>query len=143
MPVFHIQHISTSKEAGFFIRGTSGVDIYNEVCPIEQELVITKHTPDSFFQTRLKKTLEDNNISHLVICGMMTHMCIDTTVRAARNFGYNVTLIEDACTTKDLVWGKNIIPASTVQRTFMASLNKTFADIMTADQWIKGQSINE
>lgn len=143
LPVLHIQHISMGKEAGFFIPETYGVEIYKEVYPKEEELVIIKHNPDSFFQTKLKKSLEDKSITHLVICGMMTHMCVDTTIRAARNFGYNVTLIEDACATKDLVWAENIIPASTVQRTFMASLNTTFANRMTADQWIKEQSINK
>jgi len=136
LPVFHVQHISTSKEAGFFIPQTDGVDIYKDVYPTRQEFVITKHTPDSFFQTKLNDALENQNVKHLVICGMMTHMCIDTTVRAARNFGYNITLIEDACATKDLCWGKSTIPALLVQKAFLSALSGSFAEIKTAKQWI-------
>lgn len=135
--IFYIKHVNMNKNGTFFIPETPGVDIYKDVYPKNQEPVIIKHAPDSFFQTELKKKLEEENVGNLVICGMMTHMCIDTTVRAARNFGYNVTLIEDACTTRDLIWNENKIPASTVQKTFMAALNGAFADIKTADEWIK------
>lgn len=54
-------------------------------------------------------------------------MCVDTTVRAAKNFGYNITLMEDACATKDLTYNGNLISAATVGNVYMASLKKTFA----------------
>lgn len=139
LPVFHIQHISTSSEAQFFAPETEGVKINKDVYPINQEPVIIKHTPDSFFQTELNDALEKQGIKNLVICGMMTHMCIDTTVRAARNFGYNITLIEDACATKDLSWENSTIPAIVVQNAFLSALNGSFAEIITANQWIAGQ----
>lgn len=44
------------------------------------------------------------DITDLVVCGMMTHMCVDTTVRAAKDYGYGITLISDGCATKDLEW---------------------------------------
>lgn len=137
LPVFHVKHVNTKKNAAFFIPETMGVDIYKDVYPQDGEAVIIKHTPDSFFETSLRNELEDRNISHLVVCGMMTHMCIDTTVRSAKNFNYSVTVIEDACTTKDLIWNENKIPAFKVHETFMASLNGMFAEIQTADEWIK------
>lgn len=67
---------------------------------------------------------------------MMTHMCIDTTTRAAFEFGYKVTLISDACATKDLVWEGVNIPARTVHDVYMASLSKRFASIMTSDMYL-------
>ena len=140
LPVFHVKHVNITKNAAFFIPETMGVDIYKDVYPQDGEAVIIKHTPDSFFETSLRSRLEDRNISHLVVCGMMTHMCIDTTVRSARNLDYSVTLIEDACTTMDLIWKDNKIPAVTVHETFMAALNGTFAEIQTADEWIKKMS---
>lgn len=140
--IFHIQHISTNSEAGFFIPQTVGVDFYKDVYPREQEVVIVKHTPDSFYQTMLNDALERQKVSHLVVCGMMTHMCIDTTVRAARNWGYSVTLIEDACATKDLVWKEEVIPAAVVQNVFYTSLSSSFATIKTADNWLKEENVN-
>ncbi|KAA8680158.1 cysteine hydrolase family protein [Clostridium sp. MT-14] len=137
LPVFHVQHISSEKDAAFFLPDTKGMEIHKSVFPSDGELRIMKHTPDSFFQTNLKKELDSQKVDHLVICGMMMHMCVDTTVRSARNFGYSVTLIENACATKDLIWNNTIIPASTVQATFMAALDNSFANIMDADGWIK------
>ncbi len=138
LPVFHVQHISQRSDAGFFIPGTEGVKIFDDVLPIGDEPIIIKHFPDSFFQTNLKELLDSHSVNQLVVCGMMTHMCIDTTVRAAKNFGYQVTLIEDACTTKDLSWKDSIIQAPVVQNTFMTSLNGRFASILSAAQWIEG-----
>ena len=63
----------------------------------------------------------------LIVCGMMTHMCVDTTVRAAMDYGYEVTLVADACATKDIEINGEVIPAETVQKTYIASLAGIFA----------------
>ena len=61
---------------------------------------------------------------------MMTHMCVDTTVRAAMDYGYEVDVAADACATKDLEWNGQVIPAATVQQVFLASLEGVFARIV-------------
>lgn len=94
------------------------------------EKVIVKHFPDSFFNTELQKHLKPMKIKRLVVCGMMSHMCIDTTVRAAKQLGYEVILLSDACTTKDLSWNNTTIPVETVHNVFMASLQGTFAKVI-------------
>lgn len=134
LPVFHVQHINLREDAAFFIPGTEGVRIHEQVFPQADEKVISKHTPDSFFQTELERHLETEGAKHLVICGMMSHMCIDTTVRTAKRAGYKVLLLSDACATKDLVWNNAIIPANTVHATFMASLQGTFADVINTKE---------
>lgn len=135
LPVFHVQHINPSPDAAFFVPNTEGVRIHKSVYPQTGELVIEKHTPDSFYQTILKSELDKKDIRHLVVCGMMTHMCVDTTVRAAKNLGYEITLLEDACATKELEWNHISVPAPVVQAVFMASLSNKFAEIVTVDQW--------
>lgn len=73
-------------------------------------------------------------VDELVVCGMMTHMCIDTTVRAARDYPFPVTLLYDACATKELdIMGKTI-PAETVHNAYMAGLNGTFARVLTTGE---------
>ena len=131
LPVFHIQHISLYEGATFFLPDTKGCEIYKGVYPQQGEPVIIKHAPDSFFQTDLNEKLEELDIKQLYICGMMSHMCIDTSVRAAQRFGYSVRLIEDACATLDLNWNGEIIPAETVHKAFMASLKGVFAEIIS------------
>jgi nicotinamidase-related amidase len=75
-------------------------------------------------------------ITELVICGAMSHMCIDTTVRAAKELGFKCILIADACATRNLKFGDEILPAQTVHSVFMAALDGTFATIMTAEEYL-------
>jgi nicotinamidase-related amidase len=128
-PIVHIQCILLDKNATFFLPDTEGIHIHERVSPQSDEKVIIKHTPDSFFQTELQKYLESLDVTRIVICGMMSHICIDTTVRSAHRLGYEVILLDDACTTRDLEWKDTVIPAQTVHDTFMASLQGTFAQV--------------
>ena len=59
----------------------------------------------------------------------MSHMCVDTTVRAAFDLGYNIELINDACATKDLEFKGKTIKAKDVHNAFMASLDSTFCEV--------------
>lgn len=139
-PVYHVRHINLRADAAFFLPGTEGAEFYKECCPREGEEIITKHRPNSFLDTNLKEKLVEKDVDTLVICGMMTHMCIDTTVRAVGNYGYAVTLIEDACATRDLEWGGMAVPAKQVQNAYMAALNGTFASVVKAEEWIREQN---
>ena len=142
LPIFHVQHINKTPTATFFLPDSTGVNFHQSVFPQTGEIIIRKNTPDSFFKTILKPELEKKNIDHLAVCGMMTHMCVDTTVRAARNSGYTITLIEDACATKDLEWKQINIPAAIVQAAFMAALSDGFAKITTLAEWEEHASIS-
>ncbi len=82
-PVIHIQHIATRPGATFFLPGTVGAEIHDSVRPNPGEPIFHKHFPNSFRETPLLKHLRDAKVSRLVIAGMMTHMCIDTTTRAS------------------------------------------------------------
>jgi nicotinamidase-related amidase len=134
LPIIHIQHISLQEGATFFLPDTDGKEIHNSVRPMNNEIVLIKHKPDSFFQTGLHESLEKMGIKRIVVCGMMSHMCIDTTVRSAKNYVYDVLLLSDACTTKDLIWENEKIIAENVHKTFMASLQGTFAKIINTNE---------
>lgn len=142
LPIFHIQHINKAQNAVFFVPDTNGVTIHKLVLPQNKEIIIQKNTPDSFFQTLLKLELDKKHVKNLVVCGMMTHMCVDTTVRAARNYAYKVTLIEDACATKNLEWNGIVVPAPIVQTVFMSALNNNFAEILPYNKW-EAHAIND
>jgi nicotinamidase-related amidase len=137
MPVYHVQHISTREGATFFLPDTEGVEIHDSVRPMTGEQVFVKNVPNAFFNTGLADELIHKNIGKITICGMMSHMCIDTTVRAAREFGFKVTVLHDACATKDLVWEQTVIPAEMVHKAFMASLQGVFANVISTDEFIK------
>jgi len=138
--IFHIQHISNHEGATFFHPNTDGVKINKAVLPLEQETVITKHTPNSFFQTDLEEKLRGLGVTKLVIVGMMTHMCIDATVRAAMELGFKSTLIEDACTTTDLAYQDKIVPADQVHYAFVSALNGIYANVVSTEDFLKQEA---
>ncbi|MGD8658184.1 MAG: cysteine hydrolase family protein [Desulfobacterales bacterium] len=78
-PTFHIQHISTREGATFFLPNTQGVEIHVSVKPELDDPVIRKHYPNSFRETVLLDALERAGVDNVVICGAMSHMCIDAT----------------------------------------------------------------
>ena len=134
MPVFHIQHFSIRENATYFLPNTNGVLIHETVKSLENVKVIFKNFPNSFSKTTLLNELKKQNIKELVICGMMTHMCIDTTTRAAFDFGFDCIVAYDSCCTKDLEFNKKKILAQDVHDSFMASLNGIFAKVLNTDE---------
>ncbi len=137
MQTFHIQHIFPSPDAPFFVEGTEGVEINEAVSPLEGEIVIQKNYPNSFRETHLLQYLQEADIEHVVICGMMSHMCIDATARAAVDLGFQCTVIEDACTSPDITVHNRTIPAIDVHDTFMAALGSLYADIKTTETYLE------
>ncbi len=135
MPVIFIKHISARPEATFFLPGTNGVEIHETVAPAGNEVVIEKHFPNSFRDTGLDVYLKSNRIDELVVCGMMTHMCVDATVRAAKDIGYKCTLVGDACATKDLTLNGETVKAEHVHKAFLAALNYYFASVVSTDEY--------
>lgn len=131
----HIQHISLKPDAKFFIRGDSGSDIHDSVAHFEGEPIVYKHHPNSFRETNLLEMLKEWGVERVVITGMMTHMCVDATARAAADFGFKVTIAEDACATRELVYGETIIPAELVHKAFLAAL-KSYGQVMKSEEVI-------
>jgi nicotinamidase-related amidase len=131
----HIQHISTEPDATFFISGDRGTDIHDSAAHFEGEPIVYKHEPNSFLNTNLLELLRGWEIERVVITGMMTHMCVDATARAASDFGFQVILAEDACATRDLKYGDTIIPAEYVHKAFLAAL-KSYGRVMKSEQII-------
>jgi len=141
IPIIHIQHLSTRPLATFFVPGTPGADIHQIVRPVADEEVVQKNFPNSFRSTILQDLLRTHQVDHLLICGMMTHLCIDTTVRAAFDLGYQCTLAADACATRDLIWDGKKIPAEHVQGSFLAALSGIFAEVLSVQDIQKKYSL--
>jgi len=133
-PVFHVQHISKRPGATFFLPGTAGVEIHEAVRPRAGESVVTKQFPNSFRETSLLEGLRAAGAKELVIAGMMTHMCVDTTVRAAADLGFACSLAHDACATRDLQFGADRIDAASVHLAYLAGLNGLFATVRPASE---------
>lgn len=130
-PVFVVQHIA-GDNASFFRPGTFGVELHESVRLTEKDVLIQKHYPNVFRETQLLAELEKRSIRKLTVLGMMTHMCIDTSVRAASDLGFEVTLVSDGCATRDLVFDGRTVSAAEVQTAYLAALDGSFARVVTA-----------
>lgn len=137
LPRFHVQHLSTRPGAGFFLSGTPGAEIHSSVQPAAEESVIVKHFPNSFRETSLLRALEALEIKRLVVAGMMTHMCVDATVRAAVDLGFDVYVAADACATKALRFGGETVPARHVHAAFLAALSGVYAEVAMVDDLLR------
>src|SRR5688572_5986250 len=131
----HIQHISQNPDATFFISGDRGTDIHDSVAHFEGEPIVYKHEPNSFLNTNLLELLRSWEIERVIITGMMTHLDVDATARAASDLGFQVIIAEDACATRDLKYGDTTIPADQVQKAFLAAL-QSYGRVMKSDQII-------
>jgi nicotinamidase-related amidase len=135
--IIHVQHVSLSPDASFFLPGTDGAEINNRVTPHEGETVVVKNYPNSFRETSLLEILRNAHIDDLVICGAMSHMCIDATTRAAFDLGFNCIVAEDACATRDLSFNNKTIEASEVHASFMAALSSLYAKVVLTRDIVK------
>ncbi|HSX92795.1 MAG TPA: cysteine hydrolase family protein [Hydrogenophaga sp.] len=132
VPVIHVRHEAGKPDAPVFTPGTPNVQIHPSVAPVEGEAVIVKHFPNSFRETPLQALLDEQGVRELVIVGAMSHMCIDAGTRAAADLGYAVTVVHDACATRDLAFGGQTVPAAQVHAAFMAALG-SYAALTAAD----------
>ena len=124
--IIHVQHeFSEYKE------------INATVAPLAGEKIVRKKYPSAFLDTDLADYLAAHDIKKLVVAGMMSHMCVDTTVRACQNYGHDVIVVEDACTTKDLVFQSRQLDAVTVHEVFMAGLDGMFAEVMSLKNYLQ------
>ena len=75
---------------------------YSEITPkinVTSYPIVKKHTYSAFYNTNLHSILKEHNITQLIICGVMTHLCVETTVREAFLRNYEIFLPMDATAT--------------------------------------------
>jgi len=123
--VVHVKHIFEP-----------GGDIHKLVEPIDGEKVISKNEVNAFLHSDLDEYLRKNNINKVVLCGMQTHMCLEAGTRAAHDLGYKCTVVEDACTTRDLKFGEETVKAKDVHLSTLATL-KSYAKIINTSDFFK------
>lgn len=133
VPVIHVRHEAGKPDAPVFTPGTPNVQIHPSVAPVEGEAVIVKHFPNSFRETPLQALLDELGVRELVIVGAMSHMCIDAGTRAAADLGYTVTVVHDACATRDLAFGGQTVPAAQVHAAYMAALGSSYAQVVSTE----------
>lgn len=134
--VVHVRHEFESADAPFFVPGSEGARIHSKVAVAEGEAVVLKHKVNAFLDTPLPSLLEEQRITDLTIVGNMSHVCVDGATRAASDLGYNVTVLHDACASRDLEFNGVNVPAAQVHAAYMAALAFGYAKVISTEQWL-------
>lgn len=128
VPIIYIQHTeSDEKPMG---KGMQGWQIHPQIAPMGNDIMILKYTPDSFHKTSLHKELVTRNITKLVISGLQTECCVDTTCRRAFSLGYETMLVKDGNSTYDI----KPLTAPQIIEHHHRIIGNWFAKIVTTDE---------
>ena len=87
----------TSQKGGLSTcrEGTWGAELYEEISPLPSERVVIKHRYSAFINTDLNTVLKARNIQSVLVCGVATNVCVETTARDGYMYDYYVTMIDD------------------------------------------------
>ena len=96
--VIFIRH---SEDEGLLAMGSDNWQVYHELKPQENEKIFNKYYNSIFKDTELKEYLNRKNITNLTFVGMQVEFCIDTSVKVGFEYGYKITIVEDAISTFD------------------------------------------
>ena len=129
-PIVHVQHSWDEPDAAYLKPGTPGYAHDDRVAPGDGEKVVVKEAPNAFIGTDLEQRLRADGIDELVVAGMMTSMCVDATVRAAVDLGFEVTVVGDACAAPDLEYSGVAVPGAQVHAAFLAALGEGYAAVV-------------
>lgn len=125
------------KDRAGLVDEEPGVDIYPDVAPLAEEIVIKKHRYSAFFGTDLDIILRTEKIETVVITGVTTENCCHATARDAMYNGYRVAFISDATGTYDYPdVGYGAIPAQELHRVTLGVLGVSTGHVMTTDELI-------
>jgi nicotinamidase-related amidase len=126
--IFHVAH--RGRPGGLFDRTAERGAIVAALSPLADEPVIEKELPNAFAGTDLQARLAATGRKNIVLAGLMTHMCVSSTARAALDLGFRITIDADCCATRDLPDGRGgTIPAATIHDVALAELSDRFAII--------------
>jgi len=127
IPVIFVQHDGQGDQP--LRPDLPGWPIHPAIQPGPAELVVHKHDPDSFQETSLQQELDALGIKNLVVAGIQTEFCVDTTCRRAYSLGYKVTLVQDAHTT----WHNEHLQASQIIAHHNLTLGNWFVSLKPAN----------
>lgn len=113
-----------------------GAEIHSNVTPLADEKVIVKKEVNSFLNTDLLDFLNKNGIKKLVLCGMQTNMCLEAATRAAADYGFECTVIHDACAAKNQTFNGKTVKAEDVHIAALATL-KAYADVKSTEEYLE------
>ncbi len=136
-PVFHVRHLNLTPGSSFH-PDAPGSRIKALVRPLEGEPVIEKSVNSAFIGADLEERLRRQGITAVVITGLTTNHCVETTARMAGNLGFDTSFVSDATAAFDRVGPDGVLHAAEdIQAMTLSNLNGEFATIVTTDEALR------
>ncbi|MFD6506823.1 MULTISPECIES: cysteine hydrolase family protein [unclassified Bacillus (in: firmicutes)] len=138
LPVFHIQHVNKENVQSMFYQYAETVNFKEEVKPLPDEVIIQKSVNSAFIGTNLEEQLGEKKCNTVVIVGLTTNHCVETTTRMAGNLGFTTYLVSDATATfnrKGLDGAE--YSAEDIHNMTLVNLHDEFAKIITTEDVLK------
>lgn len=113
-------------------RGTPGVEIIEALAPVRGDIVVDKLGFSGFHNTDLDTILRSRDIDTIIVCGTVTNVCCETTVRDAAHREYKVIVLGDACAAMaypDMGWGT--LTAAEIQKVSLTTMAMEFGEVST------------
>ncbi|MDM5153992.1 cysteine hydrolase family protein [Bacillus sp. DX1.1] len=135
LPIFHIQHVNKDNPESMFHPNSKTIAFKEEVKPIQDEPIIQKYVNSAFIGTNLEQLLKDNHCNSVVITGLTTNHCVETTTRMAGNLGFTTYLVSDATATFDRQGPDGTqFRAEEIHKMTLVNLHEEFATITTTSE---------
>lgn len=128
IPVIYIQHCEDENSP--MAKGKPGWEVHPDIAPLEKDITVYKETPSAFYNTNLHEILTSAGINKLVVTGLQTEYCVDSTVRHAFFLGYDVVLVKDANST----YNNSLMAASQIIEHHHGIINGRFAKVLLTDE---------
>jgi len=130
-----LSHFRQNGHEIVHIMHKGGGEIHEYVKPLSGETVFVKEHVSCFRETPLLEYLKEKDVERLVIVGMMTHMCVEAATRSADDLGFETILIRDACATRDLKYGDEVVAAKDVHLSTLSTL-RAYARVTSTAEFL-------
>lgn len=142
-PVFHVQHHSLDPASPLY-PANAGHALKALVAPLAGEVLLTKHVNSAFIGTPLEAMLREQQITRLVVTGLTTNHCVETTTRMAGNLGFCTYLVSDATATFDRIGPDGrLYRAEEIHAVSLASIHGEFAQVISTDSILQDSQTDE
>lgn len=135
--VFHIKHVAPAGSAAFAEDSVMS-EFHADILLRTEHKFVKKNLPSVFASTNIDEQLKQSGIHTLIICGLMTHMCVSAAAREAVPLGYEIIVAADACATRSVdLDDEETINYDILHKASLATLGDAFGAIMNTEEIIR------
>jgi nicotinamidase-related amidase len=137
LPIVWVRHTSRRPGSFFLLPDTRGAELHPALEPGSGETIVDKEDPNSFVGTELDSLLKAKGIDTVVWAGMISWMCVETTVRSAKDRGYRNLVTHDATASGWLTGPYGLVTPWSAQRAFLSAMGFVHATVLSVRNLVR------